>query len=112
MSHALTVVVSRNSDDKDGDSPQERLESVASALLQTERPAARLLFYTEGLSWLLKDSAMLPQLQELEARGVELLVCKTCVKECGLQDELGAGTMETDDRIIELMWNADHVVVV
>lgn len=113
MSGSVAIVVSRNaSDPEGGESPRERLEAVVSMLLQAERPVAKVLFYTEGLSWVLRDSSILPQLMELEARGVELIVCQECAREGGLKNDLAVGRLESDDRILELMWNAEHVVVV
>ena len=112
MSGSVAIVVSRNSCDPGMDSPRERLEALVSMLLESERPVAKVLFYTEGLSWVLRDSTVLPQLQELEARGVELIVCQNCAKECGVRGELAIGRLETDDQIMEMMWSAEHVVVV
>ena len=113
MSSTMAFVVSRNSCGNGEESPQERLETVLSMMLQAEkRPAAKMFFYTEGLSWLFQDSCVLPQLLELESRGIELLVCQNCARDCGLQGQLGAGRLESSDRIMELMWKADHVVIV
>ncbi len=113
MSGSVAIVVSRNaSDPEGGESPRERLEAVVSMLLQAEHPAVKVLFYTEGLSWVLRDSSILPQLMELEARGVELLVCQECAREGGLKGDLAVGRLESDDHILELMWSAEHVVVV
>lgn len=112
MSESIAIVVSRNSCGPDEDSPQQRLEALVSMLLELERPVARVLFYTEGLSWVLRDSTFLSQLAELESRGVELIVCKECARESGLGEELAIGKLESDDRIIELLWGAEHVVVV
>lgn len=112
MSESVAIVVTRNSSNHDGNSPGERLKAMVSMLLESERPVAKVLFYTEGLSWVLRGSTVLPQLEELEARGVELIVCQDCAEECGLDDELAVGRLESDDHIIEVMWNAEHVVVV
>jgi len=113
MSGSVAIVVSRNAADPEGgESPRERLEALVAMLLRAEHPVAKVLFYTEGLSWVLRDSSILPQLMELEARGVELIVCRECAREGGLKNDLAVGRLESDDRILELMWNAEHVVVV
>ncbi len=112
MSGSVAIVVSRNSCEAPEDSPGERLEALVSMLLALERPVAKVLFYTEGLSWVLRDSSVLPQLRELEKRGVELIVCQSCARECGVGGELAVGRLESDDHILELMWDAEHVVVV
>jgi len=54
-------------------------------------PAA-LCFYTEGVHLVCDGSPVLDSLRALEQRGCRLLVCTTCLRFYGLEDQLRVGT--------------------
>jgi intracellular sulfur oxidation DsrE/DsrF family protein len=51
-------------------------------------PAA-ICFYTSGVKMVVEGSPVLDVLQSLEARGVRLIVCKTCLDYYGLTCQVG-----------------------
>ena len=55
---------------------------------------------------------MLSELGALEARGVHLVICKTCLDFFGLNDKVRVGIVGGMPDIITAMWEADTVVTV
>jgi intracellular sulfur oxidation DsrE/DsrF family protein len=52
-----------------------------------------IAFYTQGVKLCCEGSISLERLRALEAKGVRLLLCKTCVDAFGLTDSVRAGVI-------------------
>ncbi|MBC7249268.1 MAG: DsrE family protein [Anaerolineae bacterium] len=112
MSRSLAIAVAHDGLSPSGEGNQEfPLESLLHLLLNSEAPPTRLLFYTEGVRWVTRESPLLDLLRAVEARGVELVACRTCLKSAGLLDQVAVGKLGSQDGIIEAMQTADNVVV-
>ncbi|GAB4479823.1 MAG: hypothetical protein Kow00124_25880 [Anaerolineae bacterium] len=72
-------------------------------------PAA-ICFYTDGVKLVVDGSPALDVLRELEAHGVRLVVCKTCLDYFGLTDRVQVGIVGGMGDIIEAQWRADRVI--
>ena len=72
-------------------------------------PAA-ICFYTDGVRLACSGSPLLPELRALEARGVHLVLCKTCLDKFGLADQVELGVVGGMPDIITAMWSADTVI--
>lgn len=57
-----------------------------------------------------EGSDSLEDLRELEAQGVEILTCGTCLKHYGLEEALSVGSVTNMYEIVEKMTEASHVV--
>ncbi len=71
---------------------------------------AKILFYTDGVKLACAGSPVIDQLKQLEARGVELVLCKTCLDYFGLGDQVEAGIIGGMPDIIEAMAKANKVI--
>src|SRR5512133_1627372 len=71
---------------------------------------AKILFYTDGVRLACTGSPVIEQLKQLEARGVELILCKTCLDYFGLADQMAVGIVGGMPDIIEAMAMAEKVV--
>lgn len=93
---------------------RERLafESLVRALLDYEKIPATLCFYTEGVRWVTRDSPLLQELQEIRARGADIVACRASMAQAGLLQELAVGRLDTPDHIDDLLIDAQHAVVV
>jgi len=69
-----------------------------------------ICFYTEGVKLVVEGSPMLEQLRALEARGVRLIVCSTCLNYFGLADKVKVGIVGGMTDIIEAQLNAGKVI--
>lgn len=78
--------------------------------LEGEKLPAKVLFYTEGVRLACQGSPVLDQLRELEKRGVELVLCHTCLNYFGLLDQVQVGVVGGMGDILEALAQARKVV--
>jgi len=69
-----------------------------------------ICLYTEGVKLAVKGSSVLEDFEELVAKGVELLVCTTCLNHFGLMNDLQVGTAVGMKEIVEAQWGAAKVI--
>jgi len=69
-----------------------------------------LIFYNSGVKLTTKDSGVISSIKELEAGGVDILVCGTCIDFYELKDQLGAGRISDMFTLTEIMAKTGHVV--
>lgn len=69
-----------------------------------------ICFYTSGVKMVVEGSPVLDVLQSLEARGVRLIVCKTCLDHYGLLEKVRVGIVGGMGDIIAAQWLADKVI--
>lgn len=79
---------------------------------EPEALPASLLFYTEGVKLVCEGSPVLDQLRALEAKGVALIVCRTCIEYFQLTDRVRVGVVGGMPAIVEAMARADKVLTV
>lgn len=72
-------------------------------------PAA-ICFYADGVKLVVAGSPVLTELQALEARGVHLISCLTCLDYYGLTDQLAVGIIGGMPDIIAAQWAAQKVI--
>ena len=80
------------------------------ALSQQEELPATILFYNGGASITCEGSVSLEDLKSMEAQGVEILTCGTCLNYYGLSDKLKVGDVTNMYVIAEKLTTADLVV--
>ncbi len=69
-----------------------------------------ICFYTEAVKLVVEGSPLLESLHALEARGVRLIVCSTCLNFFGLQDKARAGIVGGMTDILEAQQKAGKVI--
>ena len=80
------------------------------ALGQQDILPKTILFYNGGASVTCEGSASLEDLKSLEAQGVEILTCGTCLDFYGLTEKLKVGEITNMYVIVEKLVNAGLVV--
>ena len=80
------------------------------ALSQQEELPATILLYNGGATISCEESPSLEDLRSLEAQGVEILTCGTCLNHYGLTDKLKVGDVTNMYVIAEKMTQADLIV--
>ncbi len=97
-----------------GDAPAELQQRLAvkfmSLLDDASLHPAKILFYTEGVKLACQGSPVLDQLRSFQARGVELVLCQTCLEYYGLSEKVAVGIVGGMSDIIEAMQKADKVI--
>lgn len=80
------------------------------ALSQQDELPKTILFYNGGAKLTCEGAVTLEDLKELEARGVEIMTCGTCLNHYGLTDKLQVGTVTNMYVIAEKMTQASLIV--
>jgi intracellular sulfur oxidation DsrE/DsrF family protein len=67
-------------------------------------------FYAGGVKMVVEGSPVLDLLRELEAKGVRLIVCSTCLQFYGLSDKIAVGIVGGMNDIVLAQWMASKVI--
>ena len=97
-----------------GDAPDELQQKLVSVMLtllnQSNELPKRMLFYTEGVKLVCEGSPVLEPLKALQAKGVELVICQTCLNFYGLADKVQVGIVGGMPDILQTLLQADKVI--
>ncbi len=80
------------------------------ALTEQAQLPDTILFYNGGAYLTCKGSESLEDLKTLEAKGVTILTCGTCLNHYGLTDDLAVGSVTNMYEIVERLSNATSVI--
>lgn len=80
------------------------------ALTQQEELPSTMLFYNGGAKVTCENSPSIDDLKSLEAQGVEILTCGTCLNFYGLTEKLQVGGVTNMYDIVETQLHADLIV--
>lgn len=81
------------------------------ALIAQHNPLpAQICFYTDGVKLTIEGSPVLDELKTLQDRGVELVICSTCVDTLGLRDKVRVGVVGGMPDIITAITQADNAI--
>lgn len=80
------------------------------ALAQQDILPKTILFYNSGARLTTTGSESLEDLKNMEAEGVEIMTCGTCLKYLGIETELQVGTVSNMYDIAEKMVGACSIV--
>ncbi len=114
MSQKKSIVVVFKADGMGITAAQPLRETLArkflSLIVDADPLPAAICFYTDGVKLVCEGSPILAELIALEARGVHLVICKTCLDFFGLADQVRCGVVGGMTDIITAMWAADTVI--
>lgn len=80
------------------------------AVSQLPEPPGTMLFYNGGAHLTCRGSESLEDLKALEAQGVEIFTCGTCLDHYGLKEQLAVGEVTNMYTIVEKLAGAGRVV--
>lgn len=80
------------------------------AISQQDELPETILFYNGGAKLTCEDAPTLEDLKSMEAQGVEILTCGTCLNHYGLSGKLQVGTVTNMYVIAEKMTQASRIV--
>lgn len=108
--NVVVVISSKTMGDGDAELGTTLMKGFIYALSQQDDLPATILFYNGGAVHTCEGSASLEDLKSMEAQGVEILTCGTCLNFYGLTEKLQVGTVTNMYVIAEKMTGADLVV--
>jgi intracellular sulfur oxidation DsrE/DsrF family protein len=105
------ILVTRNGMGDAEPALQQKLVTTYFKLLDENNilPAA-ICFYANGVKLVVEGSPVLASLQSLEAKGVRLVLCSTCLDYYGLADKVQVGIVGGMTDIIEAQRLAGKVI--
>ena len=80
------------------------------AVTQQEELPGTMLFYNSGVYLTCEESPALDDLKSLEAQGVNIMSCGTCLNYYGLTEKLKVGSVTNMYDIVETMEKADLLI--
>jgi hypothetical protein len=111
MNNHTILVFTRNGM---GDAPAELQQKLAVKFLQLNLDAntlpAKILFYADGVKLACERSPVIEELKVLKNRGVELILCSTCLDYFNLRDKVQVGIVGGMPDIIEALSAAGKVI--
>jgi len=69
-----------------------------------------IVFYNSGVKLAVNDSDVIDLLKEIEKKGVEMILCGTCVDHFGIGDATGAGKIGDMYQILQKLSAAGNVI--
>lgn len=100
--------------DRIGEGSEELGNALVGAMLHSikamETLPVKIIFMNSGINLVTKGSLVLPQLKELETKGVEMIACGTCLDYFGKMDELEIGRVSNMHEIMESMLAVGKVI--
>jgi intracellular sulfur oxidation DsrE/DsrF family protein len=81
-------------------------------LAETGHLPGAICFYASGVKLVVEGSPVLEQLRALEAQGVLLLICQTCLNYYGLIEKVRVGIVGGMPDIIAAQWRARKVITI
>ncbi|MFO7886846.1 MAG: sulfurtransferase-like selenium metabolism protein YedF [Eubacteriales bacterium] len=86
------------------------MKSFIYTLTQLEELPKAIIFYNAGAKLTLNNSAVLQDIKNLEAQGVEVITCGTCLDYFEVKEELGVGSVSNMYTIVEKLNSAAKVI--
>ncbi|HWI62308.1 MAG TPA: DsrE family protein [Symbiobacteriaceae bacterium] len=107
------VIVLRNEGMGQGDDTlgQVILANFLRMLQQVPEKPKAIFLYNGAVKLLVEGSPVLSHFQELEAMGVPVQVCKTCVESFGIREALRAGQVSTTAQLVEYVQTCEIVTL-
>lgn len=86
------------------------MRSFFHTLTETDPLPHTIIFYNTGVKLAVEGSPILEDLHTLQDKGVQILVCGTCLGYYNLKDRLAAGVISNMYTIAEMLLDADHII--
>ncbi|WP_418539025.1 sulfurtransferase-like selenium metabolism protein YedF [Massilistercora timonensis] len=109
-SNTIVVVASDRMGEGNDELGKVLIKSFIFAVTQLEQLPKAMLFYNGGATLTTEGSDSLEDLKSLEAQGVEILTCGTCLDYYGLKDKLAVGGVTNMYSIVETMAGAGRII--
>ncbi|UCH62857.1 MAG: DsrE family protein [Fidelibacterota bacterium] len=109
--YSTAILITRNGMGHADEPLQQQLITTYLTMLdENEMLPGIICFYTDGVKLVVEGSPVLNVLNSLEAKGVRLVVCNTCLKYFDLADKVQIGIVGGMHDIIAAQWQAEKVI--
>lgn len=108
--HTIVVVSSDRMGSGNDELGKVLIKGFIFAVTQLEKLPEKMLFYNGGAVLTCEGADTLEDLKSLEAQGVEILTCGTCLGYYGMKEKLQVGSVTNMYAIVEAMSQADRII--
>lgn len=108
--HTIVVVSSDRMGSGNDELGKVLVKGFIFAVTQLDELPEQMLFYNGGAVLTCEGADTLEDLKNLEAQGVEILTCGTCLDYYGLKEKLQVGSVTNMYAIVEAMSRADKII--
>lgn len=108
--HTIVVVSSDRMGSGNDELGKVLIKGFIFAVTQLDELPEQMLFYNGGAVLTCEGADTLEDLKNLEAQGVEILTCGTCLNYYGLKEKLQVGSVTNMYAIVEAMNRADKII--
>jgi intracellular sulfur oxidation DsrE/DsrF family protein len=112
MKNAVILVTRMGMGSGDAALQMKLITTYVKLLLENDALPGAICFYTDGVRLVVEGSPILESLKELEARGVHLVLCRTCLEHYGLLDQVRVGVVGGMGDIVAAQAMASKVVTI
>ena len=107
----MVILITRNGmGDADQELQHKLITTYLTLINEHDILPAAICFYTEGVKLVTSGSPVLDQLRTLEAKGVRLILCSTCLNYLNLADQVQVGIVGGMTDILEAQLRAEKVI--
>ena len=106
----LVVISSSHMGSGDDELGAVLMKAFIFALTQQDELPSAIVFYNGGAKLTCENSPTLEDIRSLEAQGVEIMTCGTCLDHYGLSDKLMVGSVTNMYAIVEKMMGAGLII--
>ncbi len=108
---SLVILITRNGMGHAEPALQQQLiEKYLTLLDENNMLPTAICLYTEGVKLAVDGSPVLARLKSLQAKGVHVILCSTCLNYFGLSERVRVGIVGGMGDIITAQWRADKVI--
>lgn len=112
MADLVYFITSDKIGSQDEELGQTLMKNFLLKLVQAYPKPTHILFVERGVKLLLPDYPALVALQNLQAQGVRLLACETCLDYYGIKDQIAVGEVSNMLEIVETMTESEKVITI
>ena len=110
MKDAVILVTNNGMGNADLALQQKLIAKYFQLLLQSDNLPAAICFYTNGVHLTVTGSPVIEELKALEAKGVRLIICSTCLQYFDIANQIQVGIIGGMPDIIEAQTKAVKVI--
>lgn len=112
LSDAVVLITREGMGSADPALQVKLLDTYLRLLAENGTVPGAICFYTDGVKLVVEGSPLLERLAEMEKRGVQLIICSTCLDYFGIADQVRVGLVGGMPAIIEAQVKASKVISV
>ncbi len=111
--YSTAILITRNGmGHAEAELQQRLIKTYLTMLNDNDMLPGIICFYADGVNLVVEGSPVLDVLKSLEAKGVRLIICNTCLKYFDLTDKVRVGIVGGMHDIIAAQWQARKVIAI